>query len=255
MTNRRPPASSAARDVVGHGGRRRRVDDEVGAVEGRSGRGGRRPAGRGLGHRRGLRRRRSPAQAGRRRERSWFIMVSSSCSEGRRGPEAVRRIKRPRSPWVSAAPGASVPGGSVGACRAPSEPQGPCLPAGPPELLLRLVGEKEAAHVHTMHLDWKSCKPLPGCRSVTFPADRTPVLPRTANPVDSRGPRPAIGRRACRGGLSSIGRASDCGSEGYGFNPRRPPQPPLPPGLRPPPIGSQLAGRSRLGPDAKMTRR
>jgi hypothetical protein len=28
------------------------------------------------------------------------------------------------------------------------------------------------------------------------------------------------------GGLSSIGRASDCGSEGYGFKPRRPPHPP-----------------------------
>ena len=32
--------------------------------------------------------------------------------------------------------------------------------------------------------------------------------------------------RPRRGGLSSTGRASDCGSEGYGFEPRRPPQPP-----------------------------
>ena len=31
-------------------------------------------------------------------------------------------------------------------------------------------------------------------------------------------------RAASRGGLSSTGRASDCGSEGYGFEPRRPPQ-------------------------------
>ena len=34
----------------------------------------------------------------------------------------------------------------------------------------------------------------------------------------STDPRPAM-----RGGLSSTGRASDCGSEGYGFEPRRPP--------------------------------
>ena len=37
-----------------------------------------------------------------------------------------------------------------------------------------------------------------------------PGAPRAARPRD-------------RGGLSSIGRASDCGSEGYGFKPRRPP--------------------------------
>ena len=36
-------------------------------------------------------------------------------------------------------------------------------------------------------------------------------------------PAAALRPRAVRGGLSSIGRASDCGSEGYGFKPRRPP--------------------------------
>ncbi len=35
--------------------------------------------------------------------------------------------------------------------------------------------------------------------------------------------RRAATTRGVRGGLSSIGRASDCGSEGYGFKPRRPP--------------------------------
>ena len=117
----------------------------------------------------------------------------------------------------------------VGACCAPSEPLGPCLPAGPPELLLRLVGEKEAAHVHTMHLRLEFLQPLAGLPFGGALGRGARGLPRTPNPVDSRGPRPAIGvRRVLGGGLSSIGRASDCGSEGYGFNPRRPPQPPHP---------------------------
>src|SRR6185503_998512 len=38
-------------------------------------------------------------------------------------------------------------------------------------------------------------------------------------------PGRSIGRSSARrGGLSSTGRASDCGSEGYGFDPHRPPQ-------------------------------
>jgi hypothetical protein len=47
----------------------------------------------------------------------------------------------------------------------------------------------------------------------------TPPVPRAPGPARTR---------ACRdrGGLSSIGRASDCGSEGYGFKPRRPPHHP-----------------------------
>src|SRR4029077_18384958 len=42
----------------------------------------------------------------------------------------------------AAAPGASVPWRTrFVVVDAPSEPQGPCLPAGPPELLLRFLGE------------------------------------------------------------------------------------------------------------------
>ncbi len=43
------------------------------------------------------------------------------------------------------------------------------------------------------------------------------VRPRTARPP----------RDDARGGLSSTGRALDCGSRGYGFEPRRPPHPPI----------------------------
>ena len=41
-------------------------------------------------------------------------------------------------------------------------------------------------------------------------------------------PRSALRPRAVSGGLSSIGRASDCGSDGCGFDSRRPPQLPSP---------------------------
>ncbi len=56
------------------------------------------------------------------------------------------------------------------------------------------------------------CATAPGAVSATL---ASPTGSSTAAPVDTS---------AARGGLSSIGRASDCGSEGYGFNPRRPPQ-------------------------------
>src|SRR5207249_11639743 len=46
-----------------------------------------------------------------------------------------------------------------------SEPQGPCLPAGPPELLLGLVGQEDAAHVNTLQPDPQICKRQLGCRS------------------------------------------------------------------------------------------
>ena len=49
------------------------------------------------------------------------------------------------------------------------------------------------------------------CRRRRTGTLRAPTLP--ARPVE----------RVAHGGLSSIGRASDCGSEGYGFKPRRPP--------------------------------
>jgi hypothetical protein len=54
--------------------------------------------------------------------------------------------------------------------------------------------------------------------------------------------------RGARGGLSSIGRASECGSEGYGFETRRPPQLPLSTGSVPAHArgpGSPRGGSSR----------
>ena len=52
----------------------------------------------------------------------------------------------------AAAPGASVPWRPRSRRRqcAPSEPQGPCLPAGPPELLLGLVREEAAVHAASL---------------------------------------------------------------------------------------------------------
>ncbi len=45
------------------------------------------------------------------------------------------------------------PGGPGSSCRTRRlEPQGPCLPAGPPELLLRLLGEGVAVHVRTIRI-------------------------------------------------------------------------------------------------------
>src|SRR4029077_1950150 len=74
-------------------------------------------------------------------------------SRSRCGREAIARgrITKPRSPDGVRGPGSLQPGGSsrLVAC-APSEPRGPCLPAGPPELLLRLVGQDDAAHVHIL---------------------------------------------------------------------------------------------------------
>src|SRR5205814_4783012 len=51
---------------------------------------------------------------------------------------------------------------SVFAC-APSEPQGPCLPAGPPELLLGLVGHEETVHMNTLQSGSGTCNPNFGC--------------------------------------------------------------------------------------------
>src|SRR6185295_12117337 len=77
---------------------------------------------------------------------------------------------------------------------APSEPQGPCLPAGPPELLLRLVGEEDAAHMHTLHARWKCCK----WPSVTVRC-RPSAGPSNCGPESGRLPwlTPGRGRCAC----------------------------------------------------------
>ena len=47
---------------------------------------------------------------------------------------------------------------------APSEPQGPCLPAGPPELLLRLVREGAAVHAAILRIIADSCNHSAGLR-------------------------------------------------------------------------------------------
>src|SRR4029453_5592880 len=54
---------------------------------------------------------------------------------------------------VAAALEPPFPGGpGSSSLDAPSEPQGPCLPAGPPELLLRFLGEVTAEHLRTIRI-------------------------------------------------------------------------------------------------------
>ena len=95
----------------------------------------------------------SPAAIARPSGPSPKTMVVICCPPGggpagRRFASSIRvRIKRAAVTDVSAALGASVPGGPFRSCalhavRAP----GPSLPAGPPELLLRLVREVVPAH-------------------------------------------------------------------------------------------------------------
>ena len=71
---------------------------------------------------------------------------------------------------------------------------------------------------------WVCGRPRGSCASINellLPRSRSRYTPR--RPVCRRGP---VRRRARGpgGGLSSTGRAADCGSAGYGFDPRRPPQ-------------------------------
>ncbi len=85
------------------------------------------------------------------------IVVSSASSDVTRGPAGAGGpdrhranqkaavtvgVRGPRSLRSLEAPGRRL-------C-APSEPQGPCLPAGPPELLLRLGREEVPAHPRTV---------------------------------------------------------------------------------------------------------
>src|SRR6266404_2879658 len=85
----------------------------------------------------------------------------------------------------AAAPGASVPWRPrIVVSDAPSEPQGPCLPAGPPELLLGLVREGAAVH---------------DCNSYAYrPDDATIVFGSEA-----AGPRPAPRDIAIGGGTAA----------------------------------------------------
>src|SRR4051812_28193448 len=64
--------------------------------------------------------------------------------------------KKPRSPFVVPRPlEPPFPGGPGSSIDAPLEPQGPCLPAGPPELLLRLGREEAAVHIGNVpHNRW-----------------------------------------------------------------------------------------------------
>jgi hypothetical protein len=84
--------------------------------------------------------------------------------------------------------------------------------------------------------EWSICRPLARLRGrgSSDPArDRSNGRPSggllghtspTNRYTSGRPPLPARPvERVAHGGLSSIGRASDCGSEGYGFKPRRPP--------------------------------
>ena len=79
---------------------------------------------------------------------------------------------------------------------------------------------------------------------------RAAALPARARSGTLRPPRWTVARdrsRLPRGGLSSTGRASDCGSEGYGFKPRRPPHRPRDPAV-PSPSGSRVRERQGRGP-------
>ena len=64
-----------------------------------------------------------------------------------------QRCRGPRSLRSLEAPGRRL--------RAPSEPQGPCLPAGPPELLLRLGREEVPAHLADLTRVRRFTQPFP----------------------------------------------------------------------------------------------
>ena len=155
MTNARQPASSAGLDVRGDRVAARRIDDDVGAAPRIVG-SCRPPVGRpstrtvvvAAAQRRVDRPpERAVAENDRGCHRAFLLVWSRSrrtAKEARNHEAAVTAWCR--GPWSLRARRLL----SVFAC-APSEPQGPCLPAGPPELLLGLVGHEDAAHVHILH--------------------------------------------------------------------------------------------------------
>ncbi len=74
-------------------------------------------------------------------------LVVPSCAKGRRRTK-VQGMKKPRSPsWCRGPWSLRSLEAPVRRVDAPSEPQGPCLPAGPPELLLGLFREDSAVHI------------------------------------------------------------------------------------------------------------
>ena len=260
MTNRRQPASSAARTLSGTA--RARDASTTRSAPARAARvvtaaGG--PAEDLDGLAAGLQRRadRPPERAVAENDRGhrWCLLeVGAAGAFGR--PIVVadeskgRGHRSVRGPWSLRARRLDV-----GACCAPSEPLGPCLPAGPPELLLRLVGEKEAAHVHTMHLHWNTCNPLRGLPFGAVPGEAKRGLPRMANPVDSRGPRPAVGRGALAVALAQSAEHRIVAPKVTGSIPVGHPNLPIPAGVAGRPDRLALRRPSLRRPDAKMTRR
>ena len=96
-------------------------------------------------------RRRSARPSGPHQERSWSSMVpprvpgASGASGGRPSEDEEGAVTcGVRGPW-------SLPARRSACLLRAVRPLGPCLPAGPPELLLRLVGHEDAAHVHILH--------------------------------------------------------------------------------------------------------
>ncbi len=101
--------------------------------------------------------------------------------------------------------------------RTGSVPQG--RPAWPPTSIARVVAQGPIRSDNGYRADdGRSSRDAARTR-------RRPVVGYTlaAQRCQRRRETPARHRVSLRGGLSSIGRASDCGSEGYGFKPRRPP--------------------------------
>jgi len=92
---------------------------------------------------------------------------------GVRGPRSLRSLE---------APGRRL--------RAPSEPQGPCLPAGPPELLLRLGREEVPAHGADHTLCWWTCATISVGRVVGGCQDPVSRACAPGDDCDQRG-RPA----------------------------------------------------------------
>ena len=148
------------------------------------------------------------AQAAVAEDRDGVHVVGPSLRvvEGRPGPEDKQKaavtvvVPRPlESPF---------PGGPGSSCRTRRlEPQGPCLPAGPPELLLRLLGEGVAVHVRTIRIFRTSCNHfLPGLRGLSRGGTHRrcphPLVPDAGTPGQ---PAASAGRARARPRAGSAG--------------------------------------------------
>ena len=161
MTTRRAPASIAADEVRDHRVRARGLDDQVRTVQARGscrpepGRprtadGSRPLIGRGRAAMAACDRVPKPAVAEDDRRHVVSLALLSRAtgrSSGQRKTAVTIVVPRPLEPPFPGGPDPSL------TCR--SEPQGPCLPAGPPELLLGLLREETAVHAASLaHFDW-----------------------------------------------------------------------------------------------------